>query len=64
MKGAAFGCSSRFDIRFRANSRLRSAPSVHPACAALRGERPAVLASVPLRASGMDSASLRPNSQQ
>jgi hypothetical protein len=26
-----------FDIRFRANSRLRSAPSVNPACAAPRG---------------------------
>ena len=41
------------DIRSRANSRLRSAPSVNPACAAARGatER-AVLASAPLAGFG------------
>jgi len=60
MKGAAFGCSSRLDIRFPANARLRSAPSVNSACAAPRGIKAAVLASAPLRASGVDSASLRP----
>ena len=48
-----------FDIRFPANYRLRSAPSVNSACAAPRGITTAVLASAPLRASGVDSASLR-----
>jgi len=59
---AAFGWSSRFDIRFRANSRLRSAPSVHPACAALRGKERRARFRAP-SGFGVDSASLRPNSQ-
>jgi len=61
-------CSLRlvlsFDIRFRANSRLRSAPSVHPACAALRGEKHAVLASAPLAGFGDGQRLSAPVSQQ
>ena len=49
---AAFGWSSRLDIHFPANYRLRSAPSVNSACAAPRGIKTAVLASAPLAGFG------------
>ena len=51
--GTAFGLSSFLTFVSRRSLALRSAPSVNPACAALRGaypKTPAVLASAPLRA--------------